>query len=169
MEWRSDRSGCKTCPWLAMIPLKRISSASSVRSLYVGNSRCSIIQVLHRLTNDSSLAWSAAEHAPDHPRCLCSLPAVDAHRHPGRRDAVDVYSCHTCSLYGGTWIEMPASFVVTFCRFGPCFSRRVQLQLIVIAAGVSVSAETCKPIYIVFADTVKQQVNTHRYVVSVYH
>jgi len=36
----------------------------------------------------------------------------------GRRGAFDVYSCHTCSLYGGTWIEMPASFVVTFCRRG---------------------------------------------------
>jgi len=28
-----------------------------------------------------------------------------------------------------------------------CFSRRVRLPLIVIAAGASVSAETCKPIY----------------------
>jgi len=36
MEWRSGRSGCKTGPWIAMIRLKRISSASSVRSLYVG-------------------------------------------------------------------------------------------------------------------------------------
>jgi len=41
---------------------------------------------------------------------------------------------------------MTASFVVTFYRRGPCFSRRVQLLLIVIAAGVSVSAETRKPI-----------------------
>jgi len=146
-EWRSGRSGCKTCPWLAVIRLKRISSASSVRSLYVGTSHCSIIQVLHRLTNDSSLAWSAAEHAPDHLRCLCSLPAVDARRHPGRRGAFDVYSCHTCSLYGGVWIEMPALFVVAFCRRGPFFSRRVRLLLIIIAAGVSVSAETRKPIY----------------------
>jgi len=65
-------------------------------------------------------------------------------RHPGRRGAL---SCHTCSLYGRTWIEMPASFVVTFCRCGPCFSRQVRSLLIVIAAGVSVSAETRKPIY----------------------
>jgi len=83
---------------------------------------CCSIQVLHRLTNDSSLAWSAAEHAPDHPRCLCSLPAVDARRHPTqrarRRGAFDVYSRYTCSLYGGMRIEMPASFVVTFCRRG---------------------------------------------------
>jgi len=42
---------------------------------------CCSIQVLHRLTNDSSLAWLAAEHAPDHPQCLCSLPVVDARRH----------------------------------------------------------------------------------------
>jgi len=164
MEWRSGRSGCKTCPWLAMIWLKRISSASSVRSLYVGTSHCSIIQVLHRLMNDSSLAWSMAEHAPDHPRCLCSLPAVDARRHPGRRGAFDVHSCHTCSLYGGTWIEMPASFVVTFCR------RRRTMCLVA-------ESDYCWSLlqqayryrrrhanrYIVFADTVKQRVNTHRY------
>jgi len=42
---------------------------------------------------------------------------------------------------------MPASFVVTFCRRGPCFSRRVRLLLIIIAVGISVSAETRKPIY----------------------
>jgi len=66
-----------------------------------------------------------------------------------RRGAFDVYLCHTCSLYGGTWIEMPASFVVTFCWCGQtmCFSRWVRLLLIVIAAGISVSAETRKPIY----------------------
>jgi len=64
MEWRSGRRGCKTCPWLAMIRLKRISSASSVRSLYVGTSLLQYSSLLHRLTNDSSLWQSAAEHAP---------------------------------------------------------------------------------------------------------
>ena len=36
MGWRSGRRGCRTCPWLAMNRLKSVSSASSVRSLYVG-------------------------------------------------------------------------------------------------------------------------------------
>ena len=49
-----------------MIRLKRVSSASSVRSLYVGTSLLQYASLLHRLTNDSSLARSAAEHAPDH-------------------------------------------------------------------------------------------------------
>ena len=52
------------------------------------------------------------------------------------------YPRHTRSLYGGTWIEMPASFVMAFVTRAMCFSRRVQLLLIVIAAGVSASAET---------------------------
>jgi len=88
----------------------------------------------------TSLAWSAAEHAPDHPWCLCSLPAVDARRHPGRRGAFDVYSCHTCSLYG-----LICSHILSMRTM--CFSRQVRLLLIVIAACVSVSAETHKPIY----------------------
>ena len=46
--------------------LKRVSSASSVRSLYVGTSLLQYASLLHRLTNDSSLAQSAAEHTPDH-------------------------------------------------------------------------------------------------------
>jgi len=32
------------------------------------------------------------------------------------------YARHTCSLYGGTWIEMPASFVMAYCQRGPCVS-----------------------------------------------
>jgi len=49
-----------------MIRLKKVSSASSVRSLYVGTSLLQYASLLHRLTNDSSLARSAAEHTPDH-------------------------------------------------------------------------------------------------------
>jgi len=49
-----------------MIRLKKVSSASSVRSLYVGTSLLQYASLLHRLTNDSSLAQSAAEHTPDH-------------------------------------------------------------------------------------------------------
>ena len=53
---RSGRRGCKTCLWLAMIRLKRVSSASSVRSLYAGISLLRYSSLLHRPTNDSSLA-----------------------------------------------------------------------------------------------------------------
>jgi len=88
----------------------------------------------------TSLACSAPGHAPDHPRCLCSLPAVDARCHPGRQGALDVYSCHTCSLYG-----LICSHILSTRTM--CFSRRVRLLLIIIAAGVSFSAETRKPIY----------------------
>jgi len=56
----------KTCPWFAVIRLKSISSASSVRSLYVGTSLLQYSSLLHRLTNDSSLAQLAAEHGSDH-------------------------------------------------------------------------------------------------------
>jgi len=53
---RSGRRGCKTCLWLAMIRLKRVSSASSVRSLYAGISLLRYSSLLHRPTNNSSLA-----------------------------------------------------------------------------------------------------------------
>jgi len=64
----------------------------------------------------------------------------------GRRGAFDVYSCYTCSLYGGTWnAGLICSHILS--TWAMCFSRRVRLLLIVIAAGVSVLAETHKPIY----------------------
>ena len=59
------------------------------------------------------------------------------------------YVRHTFSLYCGTWIEMPASFLLMW----PCVSLacRVQLLLIIIAtADVSVSAETLKLIYCIY-------------------
>ena len=47
-----------------MIRLKRVSSASSVRSLYVGTSLLQYASLLHRLTNDSSLAELLVEIQP---------------------------------------------------------------------------------------------------------
>jgi len=76
------------------------------------------------------------------------------------------YPRHTRSLYGGTWIEMPASFVMAFCHAGHVFqspspitvdryrSRRI---------GIGGDANR----YIVFADFATQRVSTHRYAVSV--
>ena len=75
MDWRSSKRGCKTCPWLVMIRPKRVSSAWSVRSLYVGVSLRQYPSLLRRLTNDSSLARSVAEHAPDY----CSCKIIDMH------------------------------------------------------------------------------------------
>jgi len=66
-------------------------------------------------------------------RLICALP--------GR-----CYVRHTCSLYGGQWIEMPASFL----SMQPCVLLTCQvwlLLIIIVTAGVSVSAETRKPIY----------------------
>ena len=71
------------------------------------------------------------------------------------------YARHTCSLYGGMWIEMPASFL----SLQPCVSLACQIRLLLIiitTADVSVSAETHKPIYL-FADTATLRVFTHRY------
>ena len=49
-----------------IIRLKSVSSASSVRTLYIGVLLLQYSSLLHRLRNDSSLARSAAEHEPDH-------------------------------------------------------------------------------------------------------
>jgi len=133
--------------------------------------------VLHRLTNDSSLAWSVAEHTPDHPRCLCSLTAVDARCHPTqraeRRGAIDVYSRYTSSLSRRKWIEMPASFVVTFCRrrdsdhvFQSPSQITVDRYRLLLQQAYRYRRRHANR-YIVFADTVKQWVNIHRYAVSV--
>jgi len=85
MEWQSGRSGCKT--------LSLVSRDSTEKNIVSFISKITVCwhftlqynSSLHRLTNDSSFAWSAAEHAPDHLRCLCSLSAVDTRRHPGRQ------------------------------------------------------------------------------------
>jgi len=45
---------------------KSIVSFISKITVYVGTSLLQYASLLHRLTNDSSLAQSAAEHTPDH-------------------------------------------------------------------------------------------------------
>jgi len=80
--------------------------------------------------------------------CVCPayLTNWTTTQRAGRRGAFDVYSCYTCSLYGRTWnAGLICSHILSTRQM--CFSRRVRLLLIVIAAGVSVSAETRKPIY----------------------
>jgi len=63
---RSVRNWWSTCSELITTPLNIRSSASLYSSDRVGSSRPQYSSRRHRLTSDSSFAWSPAEHMPCH-------------------------------------------------------------------------------------------------------
>jgi len=77
------------------------------------------------------------------------------------------YARHTRSLHGGTWKEMPASFVVTFCQRGPCVSVAELDYCWSLSQRAYRHQWRNANQYIVFADAALQRVSTHRYAVSV--